>query len=108
LIAFVFEWSRAQLLNIFSSTYIVSMIKITVNSAYQEIIKIGKLIQSSRLNWTLVRVGFLNNNQLQPLKVGYYGRGVVHVKISSSSIAKFMLDQVVTNEYVTKPPAISN
>ncbi|WP_210022324.1 MULTISPECIES: NAD(P)H-binding protein [unclassified Paenibacillus] len=80
----------------------------TVNSASKEIIRIGKHIQSSSLDWTLVRVGFLNNDEIQPLKVGYYGHGVVDVKISRSSIAKFMLDQVVTNEYLGKSPAISN
>lgn len=87
---------------------LVSMIKITVNSAYKEIIRMGKLIHSSSLDWTLVRVGFLNNAEVQPLKVGYYGQGSIDVKISRSSIAKFMLDQIVSNEHVKKSPAISN
>jgi putative NADH-flavin reductase len=89
-------------------SFLVSMVKIAFNSAYKEIIRMGNLIRSSNLDWTLVRVGLLNNGEVQPLKVGYYGHGVVGVKISRSSIAKFMLDQVVSNEYVRKSPAISN
>ncbi len=88
--------------------FLVNMIKITVNSACKEIIRIGELIRSSSLDWTLVRVGFLNNGEIQPLKVGYYGHGTVDVKISRASIAKFMLDQVKSGKHVRKSPAISN
>jgi putative NADH-flavin reductase len=87
---------------------LVSMIKLTVNGAYKEIVKMGNLTQSSSLDWTLVRVGFLNNGEVQPVKVGHYGHGLINVKISRSSIARFMLNQIESNEYVRRMPAISN
>ncbi|MDQ0341161.1 putative NADH-flavin reductase [Caldalkalibacillus uzonensis] len=94
----------------FDLTYsiLVLLIRIIANSAYQEIIRMGKLIRSSNLDWTLVRVGFLNDDGVKPVKVGYYGHGNVNVKISRSSVAKFMLDQVESGEYIRKSPAISN
>ncbi len=87
---------------------LVSMIKLTVKSAYDEIVRIGELVRSSNLDWTLVRVGWLNDGEVQPLKVGYYGQGIIKVKISRASIAKFMLDQLTSKEYIRKAPAISN
>lgn len=88
--------------------FLVSIVKLTVKGAYNEIIRIGELIHSSNLDWTLVRVGLLNNGEAQPVKVGYYGHGVVGVKISRASIAKFMLDQAAYNEHMKKSPAISD
>lgn len=87
---------------------LVAMIRTTVNSAYKEIIRSGELVRSSGLDWTLVRVGFLNNGEALPLKVGYYGHGIVGVKISRASIAAFMLEQATSEKYVKQSPAISN
>lgn len=89
-------------------SFLVGIIKIGVRSAYDEIIRNGEIIRSSGLEWTLVRVGFLNDKPSKPIKVGYYGRGVVKVLISRASIAKFMLDQVKSTEYIRKSPGISN
>lgn len=94
----------------FDLTYkiLVSLIKTTVRGAYNEIVRAGELIRLSGLDWTLVRVGFLNNHPVLPLKVGYYGHGIVKAKISRASIAKFMLDQVVSKLFINQSPAISN
>lgn len=84
------------------------MAKLMLRSAYDEIIQIANLISSSKLDWTVVRVGFLTHREIQPVKVGYYGHGQVKVRISRASIANFMLNQIPSHEYIGKAPAISN
>jgi putative NADH-flavin reductase len=88
--------------------FFTSTLRIAMNGTYREIIRISELIRSSDLEWTLVRVGLLNNGEAKELKAGYYGHDVVDMKISRASIARFMLDQVKSNEYMRKSPAISN
>ncbi len=89
-------------------SFLVGFIRTGVRSAYDEIIRNGEIIRSAGLEWTLVRVGFLNDQPSKPIKVGYYGHGVVKVQISRASTAKYMLSQVKSTEYLRKSPGISN
>ncbi|MFC7442235.1 NAD(P)-dependent oxidoreductase [Laceyella putida] len=92
----------------FKFRFLVALVKTGVRGAYDEIVRIGDIVRSSGLKWTLVRVGLLNDKSVQPVKVGYYGHGLLSVPISRASIAKFMLDQVTTTDYIRKAPGISN
>jgi len=87
---------------------LVALIKLGVRGAYDEIIRMGDVVRSSELKWTLVRVGLLDDGELRPIRVGHYGRGEVKLAVSRQSVAKFMLDQSDSEEYVGQAPAISN
>jgi putative NADH-flavin reductase len=88
--------------------FLAWMIKTTVRGAYDEILRIGQIVRASKTDWTLVRVGFLNNKPPAPLRVGHYGRGEVRFGISRASVARFMLDRVSRADYVHESPAISD
>lgn len=92
----------------FSYNLFVKIIKLFFRKSYDEIIKISDIIRNSNLDWTLVRIGLLNNNAISPIKTGYYGYGKIKTQVSRASVAKFLLDQVTSKEFVKKSPAISN
>ena len=93
----------------FKSRILIGLVKIINNAAYEEIINVGKVVQSSNLDWTIIRLPLLNNNTKSgKVKVGYLGRNEVGLKISRADIADFMLKQVQDTKYIRKAPAISN
>ena len=92
----------------FSYNLFIKIIKLFFRKSYDEIIKISNIIRNSNFDWTLVRIGLLNNNAISPIKTGYYGYGKIKTQVSRASVAKFLLDQVTSKEFVKKSPAISN
>ena len=87
----------------------VALVKRVVPGGYAEIVRIGKAVRASRLDWTLVRVPLLNEKQrTKSVRVGYLGQKVVKSAISRADLAWFMLEQVQNDEYVRKAPVISN
>ncbi|TAL33211.1 MAG: NAD-dependent epimerase/dehydratase family protein [Spirochaetes bacterium] len=105
---------------------LVGIVKHAFNHAYGEIIAMSDIIRSSGLDWTLVRVGLLNNEQMKQIKVGYhgkrsimipifrsirtgfYGHHQVGIQVSRVSVAKFILDQITSKKYLRQAPAISD
>lgn len=84
------------------------LIRVLMPNAYQDIVNTAQVIRSSGLAWTLVRVGFLNNEPTtEHLNVGLYGRTKHSPVVSRSDVANFMFSQILSNEYVTKAPGIS-
>jgi hypothetical protein len=62
----------------------------------------------STLDWTIIRVPWLNNKPATgKLKVGYYGNKQ-NMTLSRNDLAKFYIDQIKDNQYIRKIPAISN
>jgi putative NADH-flavin reductase len=93
----------------FKSRVLISLVKLINLAAYEEIINVGKVVQSSNLDWTIIRLPLLNNNTKSgKVKVGYMGKKEVGLKISRASIADFMLKQVQDTKYIGKAPVISN
>ena len=93
----------------FKSRILINLFKIINNAAYEEIINVGKVVQSSNLDWTIIRLPLLNNNTKSgKVKVGYLGRNEVGLKISLADIADFMLKQLQDTKYIRKAPAINN
>jgi hypothetical protein len=93
----------------FKSRVLINLVKLINRSAYEEIINAGKVVRSSNLDWTIIRLPLLNNNAKSgKVRVGYLGRNEVGLKISRADIADFMLKLVQDTKYIRKAPAISN
>jgi len=93
----------------FKARVLVNLVKLIIRSAYEEIINVGKVVQDSKLDWTIIRLSLLNNNPKSgKVKVGYLGKKEVGLKISRADIADFMLKQVQDTTYIRKAPVISN
>lgn len=68
----------------------------------------GAAVRSSRTDWTLVRIGLLNDKAPAPVRTGRYGRGEVGLGVSRASLARFMVELASSAKYVRESPAISN
>ncbi len=87
----------------------VSLVKIMVHGAYEDIVSVAEMVRASDLDWTIVRLALLNNKpKTANVKIGYVGRGEVGRGISRADIADFMLRQVSDTRYLRRAPAISN
>jgi len=88
---------------------LVSMIKTTMRSAYEEIVNVAQVVRDSDLDWTIVRVSALNNNPKSgKVRVGYLGTGEVGVQLSRADLAGFILDELQNGKYVGQMPCVSN
>jgi uncharacterized protein YbjT (DUF2867 family) len=87
---------------------LVTLVKLLFRGAHDEIVRMGSIVRSSTLDWTIVRVGLLDNRPLGRVRVGYYGKGEVGLTISRASLADFLLTQAESGEHVREAPAVSN
>jgi hypothetical protein len=93
----------------FKFKLLVTMIKLGMRGAYDEIIRMAEAIRSSELDWTLVRLPFLNDKpRTGKVRVGYYGHGIIRTGLSRADLADFLLQQLHDSTYIRKAPAISN
>ncbi len=90
------------------STLLVWAIRLIFRGAYDEIRRIGDIVRASDTDWTLVRIGLLDDAAPKPVRVGHYGRGEVGLYVSRKSLARFMLDRATAGDFVREAPAISN
>ncbi len=87
----------------------VIMIRLLMGDAYSDIVKTAGIIRESGLNWTIVRLPFLNNKPKSgKVNAGYTGKGVVNFTLSRADLVDFLLAQVNGKEFLKKAPAISN
>ena len=88
---------------------LVQFVKTAAPGPYREVRRAAELVRASDLNWTLVRVAKLNDQEATGrIKVGYYGQGVVGLSITRADLAAFLLGQAVNPTYLHQAPAISN
>ena len=93
----------------FRAKLLVGMVKRSYYGSYAEIVRIGRMVRNSNLDWTLVRITLLNNRPLsKELRVSYPGQKIVRSTVSRADLAWFMLEQVESAEHSRKAPAISN
>lgn len=94
---------------VFKFRMVIAMVKKIIPGAYHEIRRMGSVIKSSRLDWTLIRLTLLTHGPAKGIKhIGYYGRDKINLMVSRSDLAKFFVDQVEDRSYICKAPAISN
>jgi putative NADH-flavin reductase len=88
---------------------LAQFVKTAAPTPYREVRRAAELVRASDLNWTLVRVAKLNDQEATGrIKVGYYGQGVVGLSITRADMAAFLLGQAVNPTYLHQAPAISN
>lgn len=87
----------------------VLLFRVIVPRAYEDIRATGKLIASSGLDWTLVRIPNLRDGPANGnVDVGWYGRTRLSMKLSRGNLAKFLVDQVTDKTFVRAAPGIAN
>lgn len=93
----------------FKAKALVNLVKLTMHTAYEEIVSVADTVRKSDLDWTIVRLTTLNNNPKSgKVRVGYLGKGEVGLRISRADLAEFMLKQVQDTKYLRQAPVISN
>lgn len=85
------------------------MFKVIARKAYDDIKSTGALIANSKLDWTLVRIPFLNDDPANgQVDVGWYGKTKLGMKLSRGNLAKFLVDQLTDKTFVRAAPGIAN
>ena len=75
---------------------------------YEDMLRTVQLVRQSELNWTVVRVPRLTDEQPSgTVKFTYVGKGM-GFKISRADLARTMLDLAESGEYLKQAPAVSN
>jgi len=84
------------------------LLKLVSRWVYEDMKRTVDTVRRSDLKWTVVRVPMLSDDEpTGEVKVGYVGKGM-GMRITRADMARFILDQVESKEYVHKAPAISN
>jgi putative NADH-flavin reductase len=92
----------------FKNRFPALMVKVIAPSVYNDIVETAKIIRNSALDWTIVRVPFLNNKPAsKKLNVGLYGHTKHSQFLSREDVAIFMLDQISEHKYICQAPGIS-
>lgn len=93
----------------FKSRAFVTLFKLIVPKAQDDIKATAELVSNSRLDWTLVRIPNLKDGAATgQVDVGWYGKTKLGMKLSRGSLAKFLVDQVAGKEYIRAAPAIAD
>jgi len=88
---------------------LVTLVKLTMRAACEEIVGVAETVRRSDRDWTILRMSMLNDNPRSgKVRVGYLGKGEVGTRISRADVADFMLKQVQDTKYLRQAPAISN
>ncbi|KAH8586622.1 NmrA family protein [Bisporella sp. PMI_857] len=90
----------------------VTLIRIIVNSAYKEIVGVGKVFETEatkdRLDWTIFRLGFLSNGAPQASKAGYVGQNGWVMKNQRADVASWLVNEVEkdNSKWIRKRPSL--
>lgn len=93
----------------FFLTAMAKLLKLTNKEVYRELIAYSNAVRLSDLDWTLVRVPFLKDDDPgRRTYVGYKGdRGSSH-RLSRKNLAKFILDIAENRKYIQQSPYVSD
>lgn len=85
------------------------MFKMIARKAYDDINATGELIANSDLDWTLVRIPFLQDGPANgKIDVGWYGKTRLSSKLSRGNLADFLVRQITDKQFVRAAPGIAN
>lgn len=84
------------------------LLKLFSRHVYEDMKRVVATVRDSDVAWTIVRVPMLTDDTPQgEVKVGYVGKGM-GPRITRADVATFMLEQVESDAYLHRAPAISN
>jgi len=84
------------------------MAKVFFPSAYKEIVQLGEVVKTSRLDWTIIRFIAPNNKPRTGEVKITFGDTIINWGISRADIADFILKQTMDNKYVRSMPIIGS
>lgn len=90
----------------------VAFVRIIANSAYRDIVSVGKLFDTEatrkELDWTIFRLGFLTDGAPQSSKTGYVAKNGWVMKNRRADVATWLVDEIEkdNSEWERKRPAI--
>jgi len=91
---------------------IVTTVKTLAHNAFADFRAVGETVRangdSSKLEWTLVRVPVLTNNESEEVVAGYVGDGKIGNVLSRKAFAAFCVNEIEKREWVGKAPFISS
>jgi putative NADH-flavin reductase len=80
-------------------------------SAYKDIVAVGEVIRASQdIDWTIVRVPVLKNDENRVVRAGYVGDGVAGAAytLSRRGFAVFVVQELEKGEWIKKAPLITS
>lgn len=84
------------------------IIRMAMPGVYRDIIGLSRTVRASGLDWTMVRVGFLKSRPASGgLNVGLYGHAEHSLTVSREDVARFMFNQITSQEFIKQAPGIS-
>lgn len=93
----------------FKSQAFVMLFKLIVHNAFDDIRSTAELVSHSRLDWTLVRIPNLKDGPATgQVDVGWYGKTKLGTKLSRGNLAKFLVDQAVSGDFIRAAPGIAD
>jgi nucleoside-diphosphate-sugar epimerase len=96
----------------FSLVYklLIAGVRLTAYNAYMDIVAIGEVIRTKgeALDWTIVRVPILTNNESEEVVAGHVGDGLTGYFLSRKAFAAFTVHEVENMEWIKEAPLISS
>jgi len=88
---------------------IIFLFSLLARNSYNDVRAMAKAIRESGLDWTMVRVPALYDGPpTTQLRVGYYGKAPLTMKLSRGNLATFLLKQLTDCTYIHEAPGISD
>jgi putative NADH-flavin reductase len=84
------------------------LIKLASRNVYEDMLRTVELVRASDRDWTVVRVPMLTDDPPKGnLVVTWVGKGM-RPRLSRADLARFMLQQLDSDEHLRQAPAVSN
>jgi len=89
---------------------LIAAVAVLAHTAYKDIIAIGDVVRNEGhdLDWTIVRVPVLTDQDCKEYVAGYVGDGCTGLYLSRAAFAAFVLNELRENNWVRKAPLLSN
>ena len=88
---------------------IIFLFSLLARNSYNDVRAAAKAIRGSGLDWTMVRVPSLYDGPpTTQLRVGYYGKAPLTMKLSRGNLARFLFHQLNDSAWVHASPGISD
>lgn len=87
---------------------VIGLVRLTLRSAYEDIVNTAQVVRASDCDWTIVRASMLTDAlKTGVVKVGHVGKAM-GMRLSRADLADFVLGQVQDAKYLRQASAISN
>ena len=89
---------------------LIAGVRFGAHNAYLDVVAIGEVIRTKGdvLDWTIVRVPLLTNNDSEEVVAGHVGDGITGIYLSRKAYAAFTVHEVENMEWIKEAPLISS